>query len=49
VAILVKGRQAAGAYSYTLNATQLSLASGIYFYRLQANGVVQTKKMVLLK
>ncbi len=52
---LVNGRQDAGAYSYTLNAANLS--SGVYFYRLQAsatNGAsnatfVQTKKMMLVK
>ncbi len=55
VATLVNGRQAAGAYSYTWNAT--TVASGVYFYRLQAgatNGAsnatfVETKKMMLVK
>jgi len=37
-----------------LNATQFSLSSGVYFYRIQADGVngerfVQAKKMMLLK
>ncbi|MFN3345912.1 MAG: choice-of-anchor D domain-containing protein, partial [Chloroherpetonaceae bacterium] len=55
VMTLVSGRQAAGTYTYTLNAS--NLASGVYFYRLQAsatNGAsnatfVQTKKMMLVK
>ncbi|MFN3639260.1 MAG: T9SS type A sorting domain-containing protein, partial [Chloroherpetonaceae bacterium] len=55
VATLVNGRQAAGAYSYTWNAS--AAASGVYFYRLQAgatNGAsnatfVETKKMMLVK
>ena len=53
VMTLVQGRQAAGTYNYTLNASKL--ASGVYFYRLQAsatNGAssfVQTKKMMLVK
>jgi hypothetical protein len=49
VATLFSSRQAAGTYSFTLNAMQFSLASGLYFYRLQVNGTAQTKKMVLLK
>ncbi len=53
VMTLVSGRQDAGSYNYTLNASNLS--SGVYFYRLQAgttNGAssfVQTKKMMLVK
>ncbi len=47
VMTLVNARQAAGSYTYTLNASKL--ASGIYFYRLQAGNFVQTKKMMLVK
>ncbi|MFQ3598505.1 MAG: T9SS type A sorting domain-containing protein [Chloroherpetonaceae bacterium] len=47
VATLVNGRQAAGAYTYTWNAS--TSASGIYFYRLQAGNFVETKKMMLVK
>ncbi|MGQ9805678.1 MAG: T9SS type A sorting domain-containing protein [Chlorobiales bacterium] len=54
VATLVSGRQSAGRYTYTWNASTVS--SGVYFYRLQArnaiNGAssfVETKKMLYLK
>jgi hypothetical protein len=44
---LVNGRQEAGSYTFTLNAS--NLATGIYFYRLQAGNFVSTKKMMLVK
>ncbi len=44
---LVKARQEAGRYQMQLNAAGLS--SGVYFYRLQASGFTQTKKMMLVK
>jgi hypothetical protein len=47
VSTLVKGQMNAGNYSITFNAQ--SLPSGIYFYRIQADNFVQTKKMILLK
>ncbi|MHB8853132.1 MAG: T9SS type A sorting domain-containing protein [Ignavibacteriaceae bacterium] len=37
----------AGNYSVNFNASKLS--SGVYFYRMQAGGFVQTKKLILLK
>jgi len=47
VATLVSERQAAGYYQYVWNAN--GLTSGVYFYRLQAGGFVETKKMMLVK
>jgi hypothetical protein len=54
VASLVNTKQSAGTHTFRLNATQFSLSSGVYFYRIQADGVngerfVQAKKMMLLK
>ena len=47
VAELVSERRPAGVYKEPFDAS--SLASGIYFYRMQAEGFVQTRKLVLLK
>jgi hypothetical protein len=47
VANLVNGEKEAGNYNVLFDAN--NLASGIYFYRLQAGNFLQTKKMVLLK
>ncbi len=47
VATLVDGEKSPGSYSVQFNGS--SLASGVYFYRLQAGNFVQTKKMNLLK
>jgi hypothetical protein len=47
VATLVNRRMQAGAY--TVNFTAQNLSSGIYFYRLQAENIVQTRKMLLVK
>ena len=48
VATLVNGNYAAGTFNVQWNASQL--ASGVYFYRLTADGnVIDTKKMMLVK
>jgi len=44
---LVSGEQETGNHSISWNAA--NVASGIYFYRLQAGDFIQTRKMVLLK
>lgn len=56
LATLVNARQEAGSYLIALNTQTLNLASGTYFYRLQAsNGAnsasafIETKKMILMK
>jgi hypothetical protein len=47
VARLVDGVLPAGEHSAVWNAADM--ASGVYFYRLQAGGVVETRKVILLK
>lgn len=47
VATLVDGYRAAGEYLVTWDAA--NLASGVYFYRLEAPGMVETRKMMLLR
>ncbi len=47
VAELVNGELNAGIHEVTWNAANVS--SGIYFYRIEANNFVQTRKMMLLK
>lgn len=47
VMTLVQKRQAAGDHSVVFNAN--SLSSGVYIYRLQANGAEVTKKLTLIK
>lgn len=47
VATLYQGYQKAGSYNFSFDASALS--SGVYLYRLQANGFSETKKMILMK
>ena len=47
VATLVNEEKPAGVYKIFFNAG--NLASGVYFYSLKAGGIIQTKKMVLMK
>ena len=46
-AVLVNETQQPGTYEAEFNADKLS--SGIYFYRLQAGNIVETKKMILIR
>ena len=47
VKTLVNGQMQAGSHEIEFNASTLS--SGVYFYKLQSDGLIQTKKMVILK
>lgn len=47
IAVLAEEFQAAGAYTYEFDASNLS--SGVYMYRLQTSGTVLTRKMTLIK
>lgn len=44
---LVNTKLSAGSYEYNWNAVQYS--SGVYFYRIQTDGFIETKRMMLLK
>jgi len=44
---LVSGQLPAGNYSFRWDAS--NLASGVYLYRLETEGFVQTRKMILMR
>lgn len=47
IRILFNGTKSAGVYSLLLDGS--NLASGVYFYSLEAEGFLQTKKLVIIK
>lgn len=47
ISTLISGEQKAGTYDIRFNGN--GLTSGIYFYRMEVNGFIQTKKFVLVK
>jgi hypothetical protein len=47
IALLINSRLSRGEHSFTWNAT--NYPSGIYFYRLQNNSFVETRKIVLIR
>ena len=49
VQTLVNKEQQPGSYNVLFAAGSRRLASGVYFYRLQAGSFVNTKKMILLQ
>jgi hypothetical protein len=49
VKTVVDKAQKAGHYSVRINNRELNLASGLYFYRIQAGNFMQTRKMLLIK
>jgi len=49
VAVLLNEYISAGAGSVRFDASQYHIASGVYFYRIQAGSFVQTKKMILMQ
>ena len=46
---LVNDYQLAGSYHKTFSTSELNLSSGVYFCELRAGGLIQTKKMILMK
>jgi hypothetical protein len=49
IASLVDADQNAGSYVVTFNMASQNLATGVYFYRLEAGSFIATYKMMLLK
>ena len=49
ISILVDKVQLPGKYSFTFDFSKNYLPNGIYFYRLESNGLIETEKIVFLK
>jgi len=49
VATIVNEVLPPGKYNYQFSTVNYQLSSGIYFYKLESGGFVETKRMVLLK
>ena len=49
VATLVNEKQNPGIHHYTLSIINSKLSSGIYFYQINAEGVILIRKMLILK
>ena len=49
ITTLVNEYQQAGNYHKTFSTSELNLSSGVYFCELRAGGLIQTKKMILMK
>lgn len=49
IAMLVNEYKSAGKYTIPFSTVNLGLASGIYYYTLETDNFIQTKKMVFLK
>jgi hypothetical protein len=47
VAVLVNEWKEPGRYTVQFNAN--NLASGVYFYRMQSRGAVETKKLMVIR
>ncbi len=47
IGILMNEQKSAGRHEFVFNGTRL--ASGVYYYRIQAGDIIQTKKMLLIK
>jgi len=49
IEILVNEERKPGSYSVQLSAVSSQLSSGVYFYKMEAGGFVDTKKLILMK
>ncbi|MBS1492102.1 MAG: T9SS type A sorting domain-containing protein [Bacteroidetes bacterium] len=49
IAEILNENKSAGSYSITFDAGKYNLSSGMYFYKLSANGFEDTKRMVMVK